>query len=69
MRNLQEIVGFLLKKSVIFKFVCFINDRVITRNTPKSIENCSDDQLLHIYSSNYCQYVCNLDFNSENSVF
>ena len=45
MRNLQEIIGFLLKNSVIFKSVCFNNDRAITQNTPKCVENCSDVQL------------------------
>ena len=45
MRNLQEIIGFLLKNSVIFKSVCFNNGRTITQNTPKCVENCSDDQL------------------------
>ena len=43
MRNLQEIIGFFVKNSVIFKSVCFNNDRAITQNTPKCVENCSDD--------------------------
>ena len=34
MRNLQEIIGFFVKTSVIFKSVCFNNDPVITQNTP-----------------------------------
>ena len=34
-----------VKNLVIFKSVCFSNDRVITQNTPKCVENCSDDQL------------------------
>ena len=38
MRNLQEIIGFLDKNSVIFKSVCFNNDR----DAPKCVENCSD---------------------------
>ena len=42
MRNLQEITGFLTKNSVIFKSVCFNNDRVITQQAPKCVENCSD---------------------------
>ena len=42
MRNLQEIIGFLTKNSVIFKSVCFNNDRVITQHAPKCVENCSD---------------------------
>ena len=28
-----------------FKSVCFNNDRATTQNTPKCVENCSDDQL------------------------
>ena len=66
MRNLQEIKDFLLKIQL---YVCFNNDRVITQNTPKCVENCSDDQLSYICSSNYYQFFCNLDYNSENSVF
>ena len=50
MRNLQEIIGFLLKNSVIFKSVCFNNDRAITQNTLKCVENCSD--------INYYIFVC-----------
>ena len=42
MRNLQEIIGFLTKNLVIFKSVCFNNDRVITQHAPKCVENCSD---------------------------
>ena len=67
MPNIQEISGF-KKKSVIFKPVCFNNDRAITQNTLKCVENCSGDQLSYIYSSNYYQFFCNLDYNSENSV-
>ena len=48
MRNLQKVIGFLLKNSVTFKSVCFNNDRAKTQNTPKCVENCSDDQLLYI---------------------
>ena len=59
----------LVKNSVIFNPVCFNNDRAITQNTPKCVENCSYDQLLYIYSSTYYQFFCNLDYNSENSVF
>ena len=40
MRNLQEIVGFLTKHSVIFKSVCFNNDCGITQHAPKCVENC-----------------------------
>ena len=69
MRNLQEIIGFLLKFSDIFKSVCFNNDRAITQNTPKCVENCSDSQLSYICSSTYYQFFCNLDYNSETSVF
>ena len=50
MRNLQEIIGFLLKNSVIFKSVCFNNDRAITQNTLTCVENCSD--------INYHIFVC-----------
>ena len=42
MRNLQDIIGFLPKNAVIFKSVCFKNDRVITQHTPSCVENCSD---------------------------
>ena len=69
MRNLQEIIRFFLKNSVIFKSVCFNNDRGITQITPKCVENCSDDQLSYICFSTYYQFFCNLDYNSENSVF
>ena len=30
------------KNSVIFKSVCFKNDRVITQHTSSCVENCSD---------------------------
>ena len=69
MRNLQKVIGFLLKNSVIFKSVCFNNDHAITQNTPKCVENCSDDQLSYICSSTYYQFFCSLDYSSENSVF
>ena len=69
MRNLQEIMGFLLKNSVTFKSICFNNDRVIAHNTAKCVKNCSGDQLSYICSSNYYKFFCNLDYNSENSVF
>ena len=69
MRNFQEIIGFLLKISAIFKSVCFNNARAITQNTPKCVENCSDDQLSYICLSTYYQFFCNLNYNSENSVF
>ena len=69
MRNLQEIMGFLLKNSVIFKSVCFNNNLVITQNTLTCVENCFDDQLPYICLSNYNHFFCNLDYNSENSVF
>ena len=58
-----------VKNSVIFKSVCFNKDRAITQNTPKCVEKCSDDQLSYIYLSTYYQFFCNLDYNSENSVF
>ena len=41
--------GISVKNSV--KSVCFNNDRAITQNTPKCVENCSDDQLSYICSS------------------
>ena len=69
MRNLQEIIGFLLKIQLYFKSVCFNNGCAITQHTPKCVENCSDHQLSYICSSNYYQFFCNLDYNSENSVF
>ena len=54
---------------LIFKSVFFNNDCAITQNTPKCVENCSGDQLSYICSSTYYQFFCNLDYNSENSVF
>ena len=69
MRNLQENSRIFVKISVIFKSVCLNNDRAITQNTPKCVENCSDDQLSYICSSTYYQFFCNPDYNSENSVF
>ena len=69
MRNLQERNRIFVKNSVIFKSVCFNNDRAITQNTPKCVENCSDDQLSYICSSTYYQFFCNPNYNSENSVF
>ena len=30
------------KNSVLFRSVCFNNDRVITQHAPKCVENCSD---------------------------
>ena len=65
MRNLQEIMGFLLKIQLHLNLYALI----ITQNTPKCVENCSDDQLSYIYLSNYYQFFCNLDHNYENSVF
>ena len=62
MRNRQEIIGFFVKNSVIIKSVCFNNDRAITQNTPTCVENCFDDQLSYICSSNYYQFFCNLDY-------
>ena len=50
-----------VKNLVIFKSVCFSNDRAITQNTLKCVENCSDDQLSYICSSTYYQFFCNLD--------
>ena len=40
---------FFVKNSVIFISVCFNNDCAITQNTPKCVENCSDDQLSYIF--------------------
>ena len=57
------------KNSVIFKSVCFNNDRVITQHALKCVENCSDHQRSYICLSNNYQFFCNLDYNSENSVF
>ena len=42
MCNLREIIGFFCKNSVIFKSVCFKNDRLITQHTPNGVENCSE---------------------------
>ena len=67
MRNLQEIIGFLLKIQLYLNL--FNNDRGITQNTPKCVENCSDDQLSYICWSTYYQFFRNHDYNSENSVF
>ena len=69
MRNHQEIIGFFVENSVTFKSVCFTSDRAITQNTPKRVENCSDDQLSYICSSTYYHFFCNLNYNSENRVF
>ena len=69
MRNLQEIMGFFIKNSVTFQSVCFNNDHAITQNTPKCVENCSDDQLSYFCSSTYYQFFYKLDYNSENSAF
>ena len=64
MRNLQEIIEFLLKIQLYLNLYALIKT-----NTPKCVENCSDDQLSYICSSTYYQFFCNLDYNSENSVF
>ena len=71
MRNLQEIIGLLLKIQFYLNLYALIMtlQTAITQNTPKCVENCSDDQLSYICSSTYYQFFCNLDFNSENSVF
>ena len=45
MRNFSGNNRIFVKNSVIFKSVCFNNDRAISQNTPKCVENCSDDQL------------------------
>ena len=50
LRKLQEILIFVGKNSVIFEFVCFNNDRIITQHTPKCVEIC--DSLAYICSSN-----------------
>ena len=68
MRNLGNNRIF-VKNSIIFKSICFNNDRAITQNTPKCVENCSDDQISYNCSSTYYQFFCNLDYNSENSGF
>ena len=68
MRNLQEIIGFLLKIQLYLNLYALII-RAITQNTPKCVENCSDDKLSYICSSTYYQFFCNLDYNPENSVF
>ena len=70
MRNLQEIIGFLLKIQLylnLYALIMTVQER--TQNTPKCVENCSDDQLSYICSSTYYQFFCNLDYNSENTVF
>ena len=68
MRNLQEIMGFLLKNLLYLNLYALIK-LCNTQNTPKCVENCSDDQLSYICSSTYYQFFCNLDYSSENSVF
>ena len=42
MRNLQEMIGFLLKIQLYLN-LCLNNDRVITQNTPKCVENCVEN--------------------------
>ena len=69
MRNLQEIMGFLLKIQLYLNLYTFFNDRVITQNTPKCVENCSSDQLSIFVRLIIASFFCNLDYNSENSVF
>ena len=49
-----------VKNSVTFKSVCFNNDRVMTQNTSKCVENCSDDQLSYNCSSNYYHFSVSL---------
>ena len=73
MRNLQEIIGLLLKIQLYLNLyiqICtYNNDCAITQNAPKCVKNCSDNHLSNICSSTYYQFFCNLDYNSENSVF
>ena len=42
MRNLQEILGFLVKIQLYLNLYALKNDRVKTQNTPNCVENCSD---------------------------
>ena len=69
MRNFQEIIGYFCKKSIVFKSVCFNNDRAITQNTPRCVENCSDNQLSYNCSSTYYQFFCNLDLTLKTVCF
>ena len=45
MRNLQEIIGFLLKIQLYLNLYALIMTVQETQTTPKCVENCSDDQL------------------------
>ena len=53
----------------LFASVGFTIDRVTTQHTLKCAENCSDAKVPYIWLSNFYQIFCNLDYNSENSVF
>ena len=58
-----------VKNLVIFKSVCFNDDRTITQNTPKCVEIVLMIKYQNLCSSTYYQFFCNFDYNSENSVF
>ena len=55
--------------SVVIASVGFNIDRVTTQHTPKCAENCSDNKVCCNCPSNSYQIICNLGYNSENSVF
>ena len=57
------------QNSRLFASVGFTIDRVTTKHTPKCVENCSDDKVPYICLSIFYQIFCNLNYNSENSVF
>ena len=57
------------RDSRLFASVGFTIHRVTTQHTPKCVENCSDDKVPYICLSKFYQIFCNLDYNSENSVF
>ena len=55
--------------SFVIASVGFNIDRVTTQHTQKCVENGSDRKVSYNCLSNFCQILCNLGYNSENSVF
>ena len=68
MRNLQEIIGFLLKNQLYLNLYVLIVTFNNTITPQKCVENCSEDQLSILVHIIITSFFCNLDYNFENSV-
>ena len=55
--------------SLVIASAGFNIDRVTTQHTPTCVENCSDRKVSYNCLPKFYQILCNLGYNSENSVF